>query len=91
MFLLIVPASRSFTWPMTATTNSERTAFGLVVNLGAGVGGDDDLRDAAAVAQIEEDEVAEIAAAVHPSHEHNFRAGVGGAQLATHMSTFQIT
>ncbi len=50
-----------------------------------------DLGDAAAVAQIEEDEIAEIAPLVHPSHEHNFGAGVGGAQLAAHMSTFQVT
>ena len=61
----------------------------LVVDLGAGVGRDDHLRDAAAVAQVEEDEVAEIAPLIDPSHEHNLRAGVGGAQLATHMSTFQ--
>ena len=61
---------------------------GFVMNFGAGVGGDDDLGDAAAVAQIEEDNVAEIAAAIDPPHEHNFRAGVGGAQLATHMSPF---
>ncbi len=88
MFLLMVPASRSFTWPMTATTNSERKRLGLLMHVGAGVSGDDHLRDAAAVAQVEEDEVAEIAPAVDPAHENNFRTGVGGAQLATHMSTF---
>ncbi len=76
---------------MTATTNSERTALGLVVQLRAGVGGDDHLRDAAAVAQVEEDEVAEVAPAVDPAHENNFRAGIGGAQRATHMSAFEIT
>ena len=45
--------------------------IGLVVHLGAGFGGDDDLRDAAAVAQIEEDEVAEIAPPVDPAHEND--------------------
>ena len=62
-----------------------------VVDLGAGIGSDHNLRDPAAVAQVEEDEIAEIAPLVHPSHEHNFGAGVGGAQLAAHMSTFQVT
>src|SRR5208337_2117762 len=62
-----------------------------VVHLRAGVGGDDHLGDAAAVAQVEKNEIAEIAALVHPSHERNFGTGVGGAQFATHMSTFQVT
>ena len=65
--------------------------LGLLVELGAGVGGDDDLGDAGAVAQIEKDEVAEIAAAVDPAHEDDFGAGVGGAQRAAHMSTLQVT
>src|SRR5208337_5684963 len=63
----------------------------FVVHLRAGVGGDDHLGDAAAVAQVEKNEIAEIAALVHPSHERNFGTGVGGAQFATHMSTFQVT
>ncbi len=63
----------------------------LVVDAGCGIGGDDHLRDAAAVAHVEEDEVAQIAPPVDPAHENNFRAGVRGAQLATHMSTFEIT
>jgi hypothetical protein len=40
------------------------------------------LRDAVAVAQIEEDEVAVIAAAVDPAHEGDGLAGVGGAEFA---------
>ena len=31
--------------------------------------------------------VAEVAAAVHPSHEDGFFTGVGGAQGAAHVST----
>ena len=65
--------------------------LGLGVHGGAGFGGDDDLGDAAAVAQVEEDEVAEIAAAVDPSHENDFGAGIGGAEGAAHMSAFEIT
>ena len=41
---------------------------------------EDDLGDAGAVAHVDEDEVAEVAAAVHPAHEDDARAGVGGAQ-----------
>ena len=72
--------------------NDKLRAYGvrLVVDLCAGVCRDHDLRDATAIAQVEEDEVAEIAPFVDPAHEHNFGAGVRGAQLATHMSTFQI-
>jgi hypothetical protein len=35
------------------------------------------LSDAAAVAQVDEDNLAQIAAPVAPSHEHNFLAGIG--------------
>ncbi len=48
---------------------------------------DDDLGDAGAVAQINEDDVAEVAAAVDPSHEDGFLAGIGGAERATHVSS----
>ncbi len=65
--------------------------LGLGVHGRAGFGGDDDLGDAAAVAQIEEDEVAEIAAAVDPSHEYDGGAGIGGAEGSAHMSAFEIT
>jgi hypothetical protein len=58
-----------------------------------GFGGDflveDDLRDAGAVAEVEEDEVAVVAAAVDPAHEDNVLAGVGGAQIAAEMGTFE--
>ena len=49
---------------------------GPVVDFSAGIGGDDRLRDAAAIAQVKEDKIAEVAPLVHPSHEHNFGAGV---------------
>ena len=43
-----------------------------------------------AVAEVEEDEVAVVAAAVDPTHEDYGFSGVGGAQLSAHMSTFKI-
>ena len=49
-----------------------------------------DLRDAGAVAQVEEDEVAVVAAAVDPAHQHHLLAGVGGAQFAAEMRPFEI-
>jgi len=49
-----------------------------------------DLRHAGTVADIHKDEVAQVAAAVHPSHEHGLLAGVGGAQSATAVGALQI-
>ena len=45
------------------------------------------LSDAAAVAQIDEDNLAKIAAAVHPSHQDNFFARVGETQSPAHVSS----
>ena len=44
------------------------------------------LRNAVAIAQVEEDEVAVIAAAIHPAHQRDGFAGVGGAQFAAGVS-----
>ena len=51
---------------------------------------EDDLRHAGAVAKIDEDDLAEVAAAVDPSHEDGFFACVGEAQSPAHMSSFKI-
>ncbi len=51
---------------------------------------EDDLGDAGAVAEVEEDEVAVVAAAVDPAHEDDLLAGVGGAQVAAQMGAFEI-
>ncbi len=48
------------------------------------------LGDAGAIAQIEEDEVAVIAAPVDPAHENDLLACVGGAQCAAEMRAFEI-
>ena len=49
----------------------------------------DDLCDAAAVADVEEDEVAVIAATIDPAHEDDLLAGVGGAEVAAHVGAFE--
>ena len=43
------------------------------------------LRDAVAVAQVEENQAAVVAHAVHPAAQFHFRAPVGGAQLSARM------
>ena len=43
---------------------------------------ENDLRDSAAVAQIDEDEIAKVAPPVHPAHQHDVLVGVGRAQVA---------
>jgi hypothetical protein len=64
--------------------------------LGLGVGlrlrffVEDDLDDAGAVADVEEEQVAEVAAAMHPAHYDGVFAGVGGAQGAAVVGAFQI-
>ena len=56
--------------------------FGLGVSFGGDFLVEDDLRDAGAVAEVEEDEVAVVAAAVDPAHEGDGLAGVGAAEFA---------
>ena len=51
---------------------------------------ENDLRHAGAVAQVDEDNLAEVAAAVDPSHEHNFFSGVGGPKRSAHVSSSKI-
>jgi hypothetical protein len=56
---------------------------------GCGLLVDDDLGDAGAVAQIEEDEATVVAAAVDPAHEDDILARVLGAKLSTHPGALQ--
>jgi hypothetical protein len=51
---------------------------------------EDDLRHASAVAQIDKDNLAEVAAPVDPSREHNFPASIGEPKGSAHMSSFEI-
>jgi hypothetical protein len=54
------------------------------------VGVEDDLGHAVAVTQIDEDEAAVIAPALHPSEEDDLLADVGRAQLATAVGALQL-
>jgi hypothetical protein len=51
---------------------------------------EDDLGDAGAVADIDEDDGAEVAAAVDPSHEDGFLTSVGRAQSAAQVGTSKV-
>ncbi len=56
--------------------------FGLGVSFGADFLIEDDLGDAGAVAEVEEDEIAVVAAAIYPTHEGDGLAGVGAAEFS---------
>ena len=61
------------------------------VRLGVDVGAEDDLGDAAAIAQIDEDAAAVIAARGDPAHEDDLAvADVGGAQVAATVGALQL-
>ncbi len=49
---------------------------------------EDDLHDAGAVAEVEEEEIAEVAAAMYPAHDDGVSAGVGGAERAAVVGAF---
>jgi hypothetical protein len=59
--------------------------LGLRVALWSKVLVQDHLRNAGAIAQIEEDEIAMVAATVHPTHQHYMLACLCGAKLPTSM------
>ena len=51
--------------------------LGFVVSRGIEFAIDHNLRNSGAVAQVNKNDAAEVAAAVDPSHEHGFFAGIG--------------
>ena len=51
---------------------------------------EDDLRDASAIAEVEEDEIAVVAAAVDPTHEGDGLAGVGAAEFAAGVRALEL-
>ncbi len=65
--------------------------FGFFMNGGIQFVIEYDLGNASAVAQVNEDDLAEVAAAVDPSHEHNLFACIGEPKRSAHMSSFEIT
>ena len=85
-----VPAGRERTRPRTRTTNSLRSDSASVERRGVGrIEGD--LRDAVAVAQVDEDQAAVVAAAMHPAGELDVAADVVGARaLRTRRARIQF-
>ena len=79
---------RAITLPSTATTNSLRTCSALRVGFRLCFFVEDDLDDAGAVADVEEEEIAEVAAAGYPAQDDGVFAGVGGAQGAAVVGAF---
>ena len=63
----------------------------LVVQARAALAVEHHLRDPGAVADVNENQVAEVAPAVHPSHEHGARSGIAGAQRAAGVSPSKIS
>ena len=78
---------RRSTAPITATTYSGRRR--CTASTSAVVAGDD-LRDAVAVADVDERERSEIAQAVHPSEQDDLAAGVFQSKLAARMGTGEV-
>ena len=64
--------------------------FCLGVRLGMLLLVEDDLRDAGAIAQIDENELTEVAPAVHPAHQHDVFVGIKSAEGAAVFRPFQI-
>jgi hypothetical protein len=65
--------------------------LGLRVALGREVLIQHNLRNSGAVAQVEEDKVAVVAAAVDPAHQHNIFTGISGAKLPTGVGALQCS
>ena len=73
-FGLTVSAERRCTTPCTPMTYSGRSR--LAAARSASFVADDDLRDARAIADVDEGHAAEIAHAMHPAEQHHVRADV---------------
>ncbi len=84
------PAARRRTLPLTATTNSGRAASALAMRVAGELLIEHDLGDAGAVAEVEEDEVAVVAAAVDPAHEDDVFAGLFGAEISAHVGAGEV-
>ena len=63
--------------PRTWSTNSGRTEDATSWAAGRLLGVDDDLGDAVPVAQVEEDELPEVAATVHPAGQGDVAPDIG--------------
>ena len=79
---LMVSGVRSSTRPSMATTYSDRSLLRAVMDVGIQTFVEDDLRHTVAIAQVNEDDLSEVAAAMHPSHDDGALTGIFAAQLA---------
>ena len=84
-----VPAGRRRTLPVTFSTNSLRTDSAIVEHLGA-IRIADDLRQALAVAQVDEDHAAVVAAAMRPAAQGDDLVDEAGVDLAAVMGTHEL-
>ena len=90
MAALTVSAARRSTSPSTAITYSDAEQFCLGVHRRVAVGAEDELRDAVAVAQMDEQHAAQVAAAMHPAHQYGAFAGIGGTEFPAGMCAAQF-
>ncbi len=70
--------------------HSGRSGAGEGVGLGVDVGIEDDLGEAVAVAEVDEDAAAVIAAVLDPAEEDDLLADVPGGELATGMGALEL-
>ena len=69
-----LPRRRGATVPLTPTTNSLRSSLPRGLKLLAGVGLEDDLGHSVTVAQVDEDQPAEVAIAIDPAVQDDWFA-----------------
>ncbi len=83
-----LPGSRGATVPLMPTTYSLRSSLAARLELLPRVGLEDDLRDPVAVAQVDEDQPAEVAIGVDPAVQDDRFAHVVSRQFAASMCSF---
>ena len=64
--------------------------FGLGMRLGLRLLVENNLYDASAIAHVEEEEIAKIAAAMDPAENNDVLIGVGSTERAAVVSAFQV-
>ena len=83
-----LPGRRGATVPLTPMTYSLRSSWARRLELGAGLGLEDDLGDAVAVAEVDEDQAAEVAPGVHPAVQDDGLSHVVDRQFTAGMRSF---
>ena len=86
----MVSASRRLTVPMAAITNSLRSASAFWCTAASSSWLNTTCVTPVRSRRVDEDDLAQVAAAVDPSHEHNFLARVGEPKLSAHMSSSEV-